>query len=51
LVGQAPLGTGKTVAYAIAVLQGIDMAVRGTQALILVPNHDLAVQIEKVLYY
>jgi superfamily II DNA/RNA helicase len=49
-VGEAPSGMGKTVAYAIAVLQGIDMSVREPQAIILAPDHDVAVQIEKVYF-
>lgn len=45
LLGQARTGTGKTAAFAIPVLQ---RATRGlaTQALILVPTRELAVQVE-----
>lgn len=45
LLGQARTGTGKTAAFAIPVLQ---RAIRGlaTQAIILVPTRELAVQVE-----
>lgn len=38
-------GTGKTLAYLLPVLQGIDPEIKGTQKLILAPTQELAVQI------
>lgn len=45
LVAQAPTGTGKTLAYLLPVLQGLDAASRDVQALILAPTYELAMQI------
>ncbi|SEK72951.1 Superfamily II DNA and RNA helicase [Paenibacillus sp. cl141a] len=38
-------GTGKTLAYLLPVLQGIDPEIKGAQKLILAPTQELAVQI------
>jgi len=45
---QAGYGTGKTVAFTIAVLQQIDLTQKQCQALILAPTRELAQQIHKV---
>ena len=45
LVAQAPTGTGKTLAYLLPVLQGLDTASRDVQAVILAPTYELAMQI------
>ncbi|PVD25743.1 hypothetical protein C0Q70_13403 [Pomacea canaliculata] len=45
----AQSGTGKTATFAISVLQCLDIQVRETQALVLSPTRELAVQIQKVL--
>ncbi|HEY3314533.1 MAG TPA: DEAD/DEAH box helicase [Bacillota bacterium] len=45
LVGQAQTGTGKTAAFAIPLLQRLDPAVRGPQALVLAPTRELALQV------
>lgn len=45
VVGQAQTGTGKTAAFAIPVLEKIDPKDRSTQALILCPTRELAIQI------
>lgn len=45
---RAQSGTGKTATFSISVLQCLDVAVRETQALILSPTRELAVQIQKV---
>ena len=45
LVGQAQTGSGKTGAYAIPIIERIDAAQRGIQALVLVPTRELAVQV------
>lgn len=45
ILGQAQTGTGKTAAFAIPVIEKIDIQRRATQALILCPTRELAVQI------
>ncbi|VDN55698.1 unnamed protein product [Dracunculus medinensis] len=49
VIAQAQSGTGKTATFSIAVLQSLDIALRETQALILSPTRELAVQIQKVV--
>lgn len=41
-------GSGKTLAFLIPVLKNLDTSVKSTQALIVVPSRELAMQIEKV---
>jgi superfamily II DNA/RNA helicase len=48
-IAQAQSGTGKTAAFGIGVLQSIDHADRRTQAIIMAPTRELALQIEKVV--
>ena len=48
LIGEAPTGTGKTLAYLLPILERIDPAARMAQALILAPTHELAMQIAGV---
>ena len=45
VVGLAQTGTGKTAAFALPVLAAIDVADRATQALVLTPTRELAVQV------
>jgi hypothetical protein len=45
---RAQSGTGKTATFAIAMLQKVDIQLRETQALVLSPTRELAVQIQKV---
>ena len=47
VVGQSETGTGKTLAYLLPIFQKIDTQKRETQALILTPTHELAIQIQK----
>ena len=47
VIGQAPTGTGKTVAFAIPVLNEIDSESKKVQAVIMAPTRELAVQISK----
>uniref|UniRef100_A0A183BY41 RNA helicase n=1 Tax=Globodera pallida TaxID=36090 RepID=A0A183BY41_GLOPA len=49
IIAQAQSGTGKTATFSIGVLQSIDVQTRETQALILGPTRELAVQIQKVI--
>ena len=48
IIGQAPTGTGKTLAYLLPALQQIDPALRQAQVLILAPTYELAMQIANV---
>ena len=49
VIGQAQTGTGKTAAYGIPLIETIDPSVRRTQALVLAPTRELAIQVSKVL--
>jgi ATP-dependent RNA helicase DeaD len=52
LVGQAATGTGKTAAFALPVLQGLDAGNRdaGPGALVLVPTRELAEQVSQAVH-
>jgi ATP-dependent RNA helicase DeaD len=52
LVGQAATGTGKTAAFALPVLQGLDRNERGAgpAALVLVPTRELAEQVSQAVH-
>jgi ATP-dependent RNA helicase DeaD len=45
VVGQAQTGTGKTAAFALPVLEKLDLSDRRTQALVLTPTRELAIQV------
>jgi len=47
IVGQAQTGTGKTAAFAIPMLETLDIKEKGVQALVLCPTRELAVQISE----
>ncbi len=49
LVGQAQTGTGKTAAFGIPIIERIDTQARHTQALILTPTRELAIQVSEEL--
>ena len=49
VIVQALPGGGKTIAFSISVLQGVDTSIKQCQALILAPVRDLAQQIQKLL--
>lgn len=44
----SPTGSGKTLAFLTAMLERLDPAVRGVQAVVVVPSRELALQIEQV---
>ena len=50
VIGQAQTGTGKTAAFALPILQKIDLAERGTQALVLTPTRELAMQVAEAFH-
>ena len=45
LIGQAHTGAGKTLAFALPMLQKIDHVTPGIQALVIVPTRELAIQV------
>src|ERR1700721_2015814 len=45
VLGQAQTGTGKTAAFAVPMLQGIDLEQRVPQVLVLTPTRELAIQV------
>jgi ATP-dependent RNA helicase DeaD len=45
IIGQSQTGTGKTAAFAIPILQKMDMSVKTPQVLIMCPTRELAVQV------
>lgn len=49
VIGQAQTGTGKTAAFGIPMLQNIDTSLKKTQALILSPTRELAIQVAEEL--
>lgn len=49
VIAQAQSGTGKTATFSIAILEKIDATKAETQALILAPTRELAMQIQKVV--
>ncbi|ODV58679.1 eukaryotic initiation factor 4A [Ascoidea rubescens DSM 1968] len=49
VLAQAQSGTGKTATFTISALQNIDEKLKATQALILAPTRELALQIQKVV--
>ena len=49
VIAQAQSGTGKTATFSIGILQKIDTGLRETQALVLAPTRELAIQIQSVV--
>jgi len=45
VVGQSQTGSGKTAAFGIPAIQGVDASIRAPQVLILCPTRELAVQV------
>jgi ATP-dependent RNA helicase DeaD len=50
LLGQAQTGTGKTAAFALPILCRVDPRRRSTQALILTPTRELAIQVAEAIH-
>lgn len=49
IIGQAQTGTGKTAAFGLPILEGIQEKSKTVQALILVPTRELAIQVSEEL--
>lgn len=49
IVAQSPTGSGKTLAYVLPILQKVDPDKKRTQALIVAPSQELAMQIVEVI--
>ncbi len=47
IIGQAQTGTGKTAAFALPLLERLDASEKTTQAIILAPTRELAIQVAK----
>ena len=47
---QAPTGTGKTAAYGLPIVEQLDESVLATQALVIVPTRELAIQVAEALH-
>ena len=50
IIGQAQTGTGKTAAFALPILEKIDPKLRHTQALVLTPTRELAMQVANAIH-
>ena len=50
VVGQAQTGTGKTAAFALPILQGLDLTRARVQALVLAPTRELALQVAEAIH-
>jgi ATP-dependent RNA helicase DeaD len=50
VVGQAQTGTGKTAAFALPILERLEPASKGVQALVLTPTRELAVQVAEAFH-
>jgi ATP-dependent RNA helicase DeaD len=50
IIGQAQTGTGKTAAFAIPILQTIDLKRPDVQALVLTPTRELAIQVAEAIH-
>ncbi len=48
VIGQAPTGTGKTLAYLLPLIQALDAGIPRVQAIVLAPTYELAMQIYRV---
>ena len=47
VIGQAQTGTGKTVAFAIPIVEAIKPRIKSPQAIILCPTRELAIQVSE----
>lgn len=45
VIGRSETGSGKTLAYLLPIFEKLDLSIKGTQAIILTPTHELAAQV------
>ncbi len=45
VMGRSETGSGKTLAYLLPIFERLDLSIRGAQAIILTPTHELAAQV------
>lgn len=50
LIGQAQTGTGKTAAFAIPILEALDLGQDQVQALVLTPTRELCIQVAEAIH-
>ena len=50
VIGQAQTGTGKTAAFALPILQNLNMGQGVVQSLVLTPTRELAMQVADAFY-
>jgi ATP-dependent RNA helicase DeaD len=50
LIGQAQTGTGKTAAFALPLLERLDLDLSAVQALVLTPTRELAIQVAEAVH-
>jgi len=50
VIGQAQTGTGKTAAFSLPILQQLDLTSNATQALVLTPTRELAMQVSEAMH-
>lgn len=50
ILGQAQTGTGKTAAFALPMLEKLNLTASGVQGLVLVPTRELAIQVAEAIY-
>src|SRR5882672_6165387 len=50
VIGQAQTGTGKTAAFALPILQTLDLERAVVQALVLTPTRELAIQVAEAIH-
>ncbi|MEK9162920.1 MAG: DEAD/DEAH box helicase, partial [Chloroflexota bacterium] len=50
VIGQAQTGTGKTAAFVFPILERLDLDLNETQALILTPTRELAIQVAEAVF-
>ena len=50
LIGQAQTGTGKTAAFALPILDRLDLSLNAVQALVLTPTRELAIQVAEAIH-
>ncbi len=50
VIGQAQTGTGKTAAFALPILDKLDLSTRAVQALVLAPTRELAIQVSEAIH-